>query len=264
MAMEPFQILPSTTSHKREPLVPTLEVFARLGLKHLDLNLNHMVERGTPVDEVRRALDETGQRVHIVSGGWCDFFDGLPRIEHAFPSVARQVDMARALGVAALRLFFGRLPKEQYDAHARDTIVANVTRVGEIHPDITFYFENHDGASSLPDVCREVLDRVNRSNVRLTLDPVNFEHAGVNCDRALARVLPLVGHVHLKGYSHGQFCEFGEGEVDLTPLLRTLVASGYRGAFTVEYEGTFDRTLRLYQSVRRAESVLGALLAPLR
>ena len=262
--VEPFQILSSTTSHKREPLVPTLEVFARLGLKDLDLNLNHMVEGGTPIDEVRRALDGNDQRVHIVSGGWCDFFDRAPRIGHTFASVGRQVEMARVFGVAGLRLFFGRLPREQYDPHARDTIVANITHVSDVHPDVTFYFENHDGASSQPDVCREVLEHVNRPNVRMNFDPINFEHAGVECGPALARVQPLVGHVHLKGYADGQFCEFGEGAVDLTPILGTLIASGYRGAFTVEYEGIFDRTLRLYRSVHRAESVVRTLLAPLR
>ena len=54
--MRPFQILPSTTSHKHEALLPTLEVFARLGMHDLDLNLNHFIERGMSVDEVRPVL----------------------------------------------------------------------------------------------------------------------------------------------------------------------------------------------------------------
>jgi len=65
--------------------------------------------------------------------------------------------------------------------------------------------------------------------------------------------------VHLKGKSGTENCEFGAGDVDLTPLLRTLVASGYRGAFTVEYEGPFDGTLRLYESVQRARAVVAGL-----
>jgi sugar phosphate isomerase/epimerase len=65
--------------------------------------------------------------------------------------------------------------------------------------------------------------------------------------------------VHLKGLQHAEFCEFGVGDVDLTPVLRTLLASGYTGSFSVEYEGPFDKTLRLYQSVERARSVLASL-----
>ena len=68
-----------------------------------------------------------------------------------------------------------------------------------------------------------------------------------------------IGHVHLKGLDHGRFCEFGVGDLDLVPVLQALLTSGYRGAFTVEYEGPYDQTLRLYQSVQRARSVMRSL-----
>jgi len=48
--------------------------------------------------------------------------------------------------------------------------------------------------------------------------------------------------------------------VDLTPVLASLVSSGYAGAFTVEYEGAGDRTVRLYESVQRAERALRQLV----
>lgn len=257
--MRPFQILPSTTSHKHEPLLPTLEVFARLGMHELDLNLNHLVERGVPIDDVRAALAANHQRVWMVSGGWCDFFDHEPKIEETFTSVERQVDMARAFGVTTIRLFFGRLPYEQYSVAAQATIVSNIQRLARLHRDIQFFFENHDGASSRPPVCRSILESVALPNVRLTFDPINFEHRGASSRDALAELLPLIGHVHLKGYERGHFCEFGAGDVDLVPLLETLINSGYRGGFTVEYEGAFDRTLRLYRSLQHARTVLHGL-----
>jgi sugar phosphate isomerase/epimerase len=259
--MKPFQILPSTTSHKHEPLIPTLEVFAKLGFVDLDLNLNHIVERGVKAGDVRAAIAANGQRVWIVSGGWCDFFDGAPAIEDTFRSVARQIDLAREFEVDRMRLFFGRLPVSRYGRDALATIVANIRRLADDYPDIHFNFENHDGASSRPGVCRSVLEGVDRPNVRLNFDPINFEHAGVSCAAALPEVASLVGHVHLKGYSDGRFCEFGQGTVDTVPVLRDLVTSGYRGAFTVEYEGPNDRTLRLYQGVRAAETAIAALAA---
>jgi sugar phosphate isomerase/epimerase len=257
--MKPFQILPSTTSHKNEPLLPALEIFARLGLRHLDLNLNHMIERGVDVDSVRAALAANGQRVWIVSGGWCDFFDREPQIGVTLASVSRQVAMARAFGVDGLRLFFGRLTRDDWSAEALDRIAANIRRVSDRYSDIRFVFENHDGASSRPEVCRAILERVDRSNARMNFDPINFEHAGVDSRAALGELQPLVAHVHLKGLDRGRFCEFGAGDVDLTPVLRTLIAGGYRGGFTVEYEGAFDRTLRLYEGVRHAEAVIGDL-----
>jgi sugar phosphate isomerase/epimerase len=259
--MKPFQVLPSTTSHKHEALIPALEIFAKLGFFDLDLNLNHMIDGGLEPSAVRAALAANGQRVWIVSGGWCDFFDAEPQIERTFTSVGRQVALAREFGVDQMRLFFGRLPIERCGPAALATIVGNIQQLADRYADVHFHFENHDGASSRPEVCRRVIEGVDRPNVRLTFDPINFEHAGVSSAAALPEIAPFVGHVHLKGYAEGRFCEFGEGTVDLTPVLRDLIASGYQGAFTVEYEGAGDRTLRLYQSVQRATATIAALLA---
>jgi len=262
--MRPHQVIPSTTSHKHEPLVPTLEVFAKLGLVDLDLNLNHFIERDTAVGDVKRALAANGQHVRICSGGWCDFFDEPPKIDRTFASVERQRALTREFGADRLRLFFGRLPRERYSRAARDVVVANIRRLADLDPGLRFVFENHDGASSQPEVCREILEGVGRPNVQLNFDPINFEHAGVRCGPALDQLLPFVAHVHLKGLDHGEFCEFGAGDVDLVPVLESLIAGGYRGGFTVEYEGRFDRTVRLYESLRRARAVIDRLTLPAR
>jgi sugar phosphate isomerase/epimerase len=227
------RVLASTTSHKKEPLVPTLEVFSRLGLRN--------------------------QRVWVVSGGWCDFFQRPPRIDATFDSVDRQVGIARRLGAGALRLFFGRLKRDDYGPADLDTIGENLWRLSDRHPEMTFVFENHDGASLDPGICRAVFERVNRINIRMNFDPINFERAGVGALGALVTLRPFVAHVHLKGLDHGDFCEFGAGEIDLKPVVRSLVEEDYGGQFTVEYEGKSDGTLRLYQSVQRARADLEAL-----
>jgi sugar phosphate isomerase/epimerase len=254
------QVLPSTTSHKHEALIPTLELFARLGFTDLDLNLNHIVEGRATVAEVRSALVANGQRARIVSGGWCDFFDAEPEYSSTLDSVEYQVDLAKRFGVDRMRLFFGRLPTARWSPEARTSIVANIAGLADRHPEMHFWFENHDGASSRPEICRTILDDVARANVRLVFDPINFEHRGVAAMDALREIRPHVAHVHLKGYAKGEFCGFGEGDVDLAPALEALVGSGYAGAFTVEYEGSGDRSLRLYQSVGRARDAVAALL----
>ena len=128
-----------------------------------------------------------------------------------------------------------------------------------------FMFENHDGASLHPEVCAEILERVDRPNIRMNFDPINFERAGVNGHDGPQIVGPPSGHVHLKGLERGEFCEFGVGDVDLLPVLRALVAHGYRGGFTVEYEGPYDGTLRREgrggQRKRGAADVDGAKLS---
>lgn len=256
-----LRVLASTTSHKKEPIAATLDVFGRLGLRDIDINLHHVIEAGVPVDRIREAVDAGGQRVAVVSGGWCDFFHDSPQIEETFTSVDRQVEMARRLGAPMLRLFFGRLARASYGPSARETITRNLVRLSDRHPDTMFVFENHDQASLVPSICREILERVDRRNIRMNFDPINFERAGVTAGSALDIVRPFVAHVHLKGLEHGEYCEFGAGEVDLTPTLASLVRGGYDGDFSVEYEGRFDGTLRLHQSVQRARSVIDRLRA---
>jgi sugar phosphate isomerase/epimerase len=250
------RILASTTSHKREPLIPTLDVFARLGLTDLDLNLYHFVEGGLTIDAAAAAVAANGQRVRVASGGWCDFFHEAPRADRTVESVKRQVELTRQLGASTLRLFFGRLPHASYDRAAALVIADNLRRLSDRHPDTLLAFENHDGASLVPEICRDVLTSVNRPNIRMNFDPINFARAGVDPAAALAVVRPLVAHVHLKGLERGEFCEFGAGDVNLAPILAELVRHGYGGDFTVEYEGPFDGTLRLYQSVVRARTAL--------
>jgi sugar phosphate isomerase/epimerase len=256
-----LRVLASTTSHKRERLLLTLEVFSRLGLRDLDINLHHLVEAGVEVAEVADAVATGGQRVWVVSGGWCDFFHRPPQIDETFRSIARQVEIARQLNVGTLRVFFGRLTREEYNAARIDAVTRSLCQLSDHHPEMIFVFENHDGASLVPEICREVLERVGRPNIRMNFDPINFARAGVNAAAALDVVRPFVAHVHLKGLHQGEFCEFGAGDVDLTPVLQSLVEGGYTGRFSVEYEGRFDGTLRLYESVRRARAVVETLRA---
>jgi sugar phosphate isomerase/epimerase len=253
------RVLASTTSHKREPLLETLDVFSRLGLRDLDLNLHHFIEEGVAVDAAAAAVDARAQRVWVVSGGWCDFFHEPPHIAGTFESVARQVDMAQRLGARVLRLFFGRLPRASYSPALEERITDNLRRLSDRHETTTFVFENHDGASLVPEICRAVLQRVDRRNIRMNFDPVNFARAGVDPETARAAVQPFVAHVHLKGLDRGEYCEFGSGDLDLTPVLQRLVQRGYAGDFTVEYEGRFDGTLRLFRSVERARAVAASL-----
>lgn len=255
----PPRILASTTSHKREPLLPALEVFGRLDLRDIDLNLHHIIEEGVAVDAVKDAAAANNLRIWIVSGGWCDFFHAPPQADETDRSVARQVEIAQQLGATQLRLFFGRLKFEAYGASDFETVCQNLWRLSDRHPDVRFNFENHDGVSLHPNVCRDILQRVDRPNIRMNFDPINFERAGVGAGAALDEVHKLIGHVHLKGLERGEFCEFGVGDVDLLPLLQALDSYGYRGGFSVEYEGPHDGTLRLYQSVARARTAVRPL-----
>jgi sugar phosphate isomerase/epimerase len=255
---ESSRVIPSTTSHKREPLETTLEVFARLGWRDLDVNLWPFMEEGVSIETAADALGRHGQRAVMASGGWCDFFDPAPAIDATFVSVARQVGFARRLGATHLRLFFGRLAAADYSRSRFDLIRSHLRRLSGMHGDVTFVFENHGrGASGQPGICAEILTAVDCPNVRMNFDPINAEHAGTPGLEALAVVRPLVAHVHLKGLAGPEeYCEFGDGLVDLRPVIQALLGSGYSGRFTVEYEGPHDKTVRLYRGYQAARALI--------
>jgi hypothetical protein len=64
-----------------------------------------------PVSSVAGAVAANSLTVWVASGGWCDFYEAQPRIDATLASVARQVEICRALGIRVLRLFFGRLAR---------------------------------------------------------------------------------------------------------------------------------------------------------
>jgi sugar phosphate isomerase/epimerase len=255
------RVLASTTSHKREPLLATVAVFARLGLHDLDLNLHPFIEGDMTAARAADAIAAQGLRLWAASGGWCDFFQGPPDIEKTFASVEKQVAVANHLAIPQLRLFFGRRSFLDYTRVAHAMVCSSLTRLSELYPGMTFVFENHDGASLHPEVCAEILDRVGRPNIRMNFDPINFARAHVDPMSALEIVRPYVAHVHLKGLRNGDFCEFGSGQVDLTPVVQTLVNAGYPGSFSVEYEGPDDATVRLFEGFTRAKSLLSRLIS---
>jgi hypothetical protein len=108
---------------KRPIAIATLKLFARLEFRDLDLNLHHVIEAGVEIDAIAAAVAANGQRVWVVSRGWCDFFHDQPRVSETFDSVARQVRLMQALDAGMLRLFFGHFSPAAYDRHRTDVIV---------------------------------------------------------------------------------------------------------------------------------------------
>jgi sugar phosphate isomerase/epimerase len=243
-----IRVLASTTSHKREPLLPTLEIFAKLGLRDIDLNLHHLLELNTSVRDVVPA--SRANRIHA-SGRWCDFFHAARWL--AIRSLVALRSVCGELGVSQLRLFFGRLSLDAYTPAMRATASTNLTRLADAHPAMLFVFENHDGASLNPQVCAEILSSVDRPNIRMNFDPINFERHGVDSNLALEAVLHSVAHVARRTRGR-RILRVRRRRRQAVPMLRTLSRYGFDGAFSVEHEGRHDGTLRLYQSVERARA----------
>lgn len=250
------KVLISTNAYKNEPLELVLNLFRKVGFLDIDLHIGQIyMDIVSPID-ANLMLVKLGITPHILSGGWCDFFTNSDYIEHTFISIQKQVDIAKALNCNKIRLFFGRLLKEHYTKTAKENIVGNLKKLSDLYLDISFVFENHDGISLIPEKCKEIIEDVNRPNIKINFDPINFEKAGVDSYHAFNVLQPLIGHVHLKGVMNGQYCEFGEGDVNLENMIIKLYEEEYSGLFSIEYEGQNDKTISLLKSYKIFKGVL--------
>ncbi len=250
------RILISSNAYKSEPLDLTLKLFGRISFNEIDLHLGQIYFNNISVKDAKKHLENNEIKVLMLSGGWCDFFTNSLYIEDTFRSIEKQVLISRELECRKIRIYFGRLPLEYYSKELLNRITKNLSKLSDLYQDISFFFENHDGASLDPDKCREILENVNRTNIRMLFDPANFEKAGVNAEHAYKILYPYISHVHLKGLTGGNYCEFGDGDISFNGIIKDLVQNGYKGNFSLEYEGVNDRTVRLLKSYNLLKGVL--------
>jgi sugar phosphate isomerase/epimerase len=107
--------------------------------------------------------------------------------------------------------------------------------------DVTITLEIHGHLTATGRKARELVEKVNRPNVRVNYDTANCEYfGGVRAEDDLPHALPWVALSHLKDKVFGQrvwnFPALGEGHVDFARLLRLFRRGGYSGPFSVEVE----------------------------
>ena len=249
-------ILVSTVSYKNEPLEMVLYLFKSIGFRNIELHLNPLYHDILNPLQAKKLFEKFRIKPYVFSGGWCDFFSFKPDINKTFNSVKKQVAIAKELRCNVIRLFFGRLSLFDYNQSHLNSIVNNLLCLSDRYKEITFVFENHDGASLNPKVCQEILQTVNKRNIQMNFDPINFERSGVSSKEALTILIPYIKHVHLKGLNGNELCEYGEGDVDLDSVINVLLDSNYNGYFTLEYEGRKNPTIRLMKSYEKLNRML--------
>jgi len=89
-----------------------------------------------------------------------------------------------------------------------------------------------------PAFCRDLITAVDSPRIRLAFDFSHFVHRGFDLVETARTLAPISAFVHLKDRAMGEkavrFVLPGEGAINTSELLRTLVAAGYRGPVIVE------------------------------
>ena len=174
--------------------------------------------------------------------------------------VKRHVELCDRLGARFLRHdvvpWSLRLTDTAEFEAAFDGIVAGCAEVADFAKGlgVVTSVEDHGFFMNSAERLLRLHHAVGRDNFKLTVDVGNFLCVDDNPDVATRRTLPLASFVHVKDFyvrqtepgpgwlrTHGgQFIRgavFGYGDLDTAGLMKAIVASGYDGFLSLEYEG---------------------------
>ena len=198
---------------------------------------------GSRLAESRRDLDAVGVKlVNLGSGVKLHEKDATTRAKH-LEDGRRFIDLAHALDVPYIRVFPDKLPKDEPRAEVLARIIdggrqlaANAKGSG-----VTVLLESH-GEVVRSDDLEPILTGVGSDQFALLWDAHHTFAAGKEEPGVTyARLGSWVRHVHLKdsrpaAEGKRRYVLVGEGEVPVKEQVRLLVAGGYKGYYSFEWE----------------------------
>ncbi len=240
-----------------------IELMAELGAEGVDLGYYWRSEEEKA--EARRKLDELGLELAIYITA-TDFAkpSGEER-KREVERAKRAVDEAKRFGASKLRVHPGDLKPGTDPGEAEKWVAESLAEVVDYAADegIIVAMENHGRHFAKIDVVERLLKAVSSPYLRLTFDTGNFAFAGDNPLEAASRLGAWVVHVHAKDVdAWGRACAPGEGVLDFEAIVSQLLARGFSGFLSVEYEGRRDQLLGVglglgYLRALRARMKLG-------
>lgn len=152
--------------------------------------------------------------------------------------VKKWIDHALVLGAPIIRIFSGRVTKDQTEDEARRLAVEAIEECCEYagRQGIMLGLENHGGLTSTADGMLKIIRAVDSPWFGAWMDTGNFRHQDVYGE--LKKIAPYTIHVQAKVVTSTQ-----EGEhhpSDFPRLARILDDVGYRGWICLEYEEDED------------------------
>ncbi len=248
-------------------VLDAIEWIAANGGEHME-----MVPYGYTVEdnhELADAIREKAAAVGIELSNYSMPANFVQPDEEAFEAemarVKRHVDVVHRMGVKHMRhdVTAFTIPKEQTTIHWFEESLPLIVRGSRIIADyaaqygITTTIENHGFSVQASDRVQRVLQAVDRSNFKTTLDVGNFLCVDEDPIVGVMNNLPYASLVHFKDFyirpydeppgdgvwfstTHGNFLRgaiVGHGDLPIRKLVKLIKSSGYDGNITVEFEG---------------------------
>jgi sugar phosphate isomerase/epimerase len=173
-------------------------------------------------------------------------FDPADKFDLMVAEGKRAIDVCQFMGIPAVRIFGDKIPPDESEAD----LIVRVARGADILAEygetrgVTVLLETHGDFNTLERI-KGVFDLVKSRNLRLLWDVAHTDFT--YADNFLEFYLPmkeLIVHTHFKDHIRGtsgdertyKLCRVGEGEIPIKAIVRQLLADGYTGYFSLEWE----------------------------
>jgi sugar phosphate isomerase/epimerase len=237
----PNRLAATTSSYEPYSLEEAVAGIAESGFRHVELAAIPGVIEHVPLTTDARVLGRVQRLLNHHS------LTPVALSAHSALTVARglkvayaALDLCERMGIPILNTAVGG-PEESKEDEA--VFLRNIGGLADYaaERDLTITLEIHGHLTATGRATRELVEKVNRPNVRINYDTANCEYFGaVRAEDDLPEALPWVALSHLKDKIGGQrvwnFPALGGGHVNFAKLLRMFRRGGYTGPFSVEVE----------------------------
>ena len=152
------------------------------------------------------------------------------------------IDIAERLGIPYIRVFGNNLIGEDSEARAECTarVAAGIAEVCDYAADtsVTVLLEVHGDYNKI-ETLKPITDALsNRANFGLIWDIAHTKAYGDEWPSFYQVFKPYIRHIHIKDHiiAEGKLVLPGEGDLPILPIVRTLLADGFEGYFSLEWE----------------------------
>jgi sugar phosphate isomerase/epimerase len=252
-----------TTAFVGDQTPPNPLAFSTLGCPNwnLDQILTAALDYGYDAVELRGYLNEmdlpnaepftpgnrteTRQRFADAGIGICCVASSGVVAQKNLDHVRAHAELAGDLGCPLVRVFGGGLPDDIAHGEAVDRAVETLRSFGDAARDagVRIVLETHDAFSTGAQVA-ELIAITNHPSVGSLWDLHHPYRQGESPEETYRYLAPTVLHTHVKDSRPGDgYVLFGEGDVPMKPMLDLLLAGGYHGAITLEWEKRWHPTI---------------------
>lgn len=192
--------------------------------------------------QVRRQCSDAGL-ISLAVTAYSSFVSDSPKERQAnVEELHRYADLAAEIGASYVRAFLGELPEgRKVDRGIYENISDCLTAASEYARSVGVHIavEPHDDFVRSSNVV-PILNRVQHPALRVIWDIGNAFAAGEEPAEGFSLLNERIAYVQVKDgkgrAAYWQLCPLGEGDVPLAQAFELLLANGFQGTFSVEWE----------------------------